>query len=141
MPLGKASERSQGHVGECQVVGLGSVLTLVEHEVNMLAEAAWADTTLEGPHPRMQSHVGLEVAGAAETLVAYLMGKSMGSAWSTLPSQLPRPILLSWKHPSNFPSPCRLCPQSVACPASGALESGQLGCVSCFFDSLCELYW
>lgn len=104
MPLGKASERSQGHVGERQVAGLGSMLTLMEHEVNMLAEAAWADTTLEGPRPRVHSHVGLEVAGAAETLVAYLMGKSMGSGLPYHPNS-PVPSCSLGSTPQIFPVP------------------------------------
>lgn len=65
-------------MGVREAAGLWGVQPMVQLQVNVLREATWADIALEGPGPGVQAQVGLEVAGAAEALVAHLMGMSTG---------------------------------------------------------------
>lgn len=44
---------------------------MMQLQVNVLGEATWTNTALEGPGPRVQAQVGLEVAGVAEAFVAH----------------------------------------------------------------------
>lgn len=77
--MGKAGgEGDQGQVGVSEATGPGYVQPVVQLQLNVLGEATWADTALEGPGSRVQAQVGLEVAGAAEALVAHLAGMGTG---------------------------------------------------------------
>lgn len=78
----------------------------VQLQVNVLGEATGADTALKRPGARVQAQVGLEVAGAAEALVAYLMGMGIGissahttGSGSLLPLPHPLPVIQAWKPP------------------------------------------
>lgn len=55
---------------------------VVQLQVNVLGEAPGTDTAPEGPGPRVQAQVGLEVARVAEAFVAHLprMGTGVSSA-------------------------------------------------------------
>lgn len=91
----------------------------------------------------MQAQVGLEVAGAAEALMARLIetGTGISSAYpagsgSLLPLSLPHPHLPVMQARKLFPHPQD---SSLGLPVPGTLEPGRPGLVSCFFYSLCDL--
>lgn len=109
---------------------------MVQLQVNVLGEATWG-----GPGPGVQAQVALEVAGAAEALVAHLMGMSTGISSA---HWLAQDLCFPSRRPPHFPviQTRKLPPpqdSTLAPTVSGTSEPGRPGLVSWSFYSLHDL--
>lgn len=107
--IGQGRQETPG-AGGCEL-GHRAVQAVVQLQGNTLGEAPGTDAAPEGPGPRGQAQVGLEVAGVAEASVAHLVG--MG-AWCQL--RPPGWLRISAPppdagHPSPTPPACTAGPE------------------------------